>query len=95
MYLFYILNLQEIKQLQELKHQYMLLQSSCDSIKNRHKQLENWSKAFTEGYDPGIWKQSEYFRPFYGQRPKDATIQGIIDELNEHHRKMNDKGDGL
>lgn len=80
----------ENKQLQEVRRQYMLLQSSHGSLKDRYDQLENWSKALVEGYGPGIWKQSEpFFRPLYAKRPRVSSIQGIIDELNEHHRMKN------
>jgi hypothetical protein len=63
------------------------MKSVRDSLQTRYQQLDKWSKALVRGYGPGIWVSSEYIRPVYSKKPRLATVQGIIDELNESFQK--------
>jgi len=76
----------ELNRLRETARQYPLLQAAHESLKERHRQLEEWAGELGRGYGPGIWKQGEFSRPLYARAPRVATPQGVIDELNAEHR---------
>lgn len=78
----------ELANLKDIEREKMLLQSSHDGLKNRHQRLDRWAKVLTDGYGPGIWVYSdEHFRPLYNRAPREATVSGILSELNESNRK--------
>ena len=78
----------ELAILKDIEREKMLLQSSHDSLKNRHQRLDRWAKVLTDGYGPGIWVYNdEHFRPLYNRAPREATVSGILSELNESNRK--------
>ncbi len=79
----------KIRELEEEKRQYGRLESRCDSLADRVRELEAWVKGLAEGYGPGIWTSSDMVRPLFVRPPKVPTVQGIIDELNERNREVN------
>ncbi len=65
-----------------------MLQSRYDSLKSQYKRLERWASDLTKGYGPGIWVYSDDHQwPLYGHKPRDASVRGIVDELNEPRRQ--------
>ncbi len=81
--------LQQIRQLEEGKRRCMRVESKVSSCKNQLQQVETWAEALAAGYGPGIWVSSDYLRPVYGRRPRQAKVEGVIEELNEQHRRYN------
>ncbi len=65
-----------------------MLQSRYDTLKSQYKRLERWGSDLAKGYGPGIWVYSDDHQwPLYGRRPRDASVRGIVDELNEPRRQ--------
>jgi hypothetical protein len=80
---------QEIRQLEERRHQCTMVESRLSGCRTQVQQLEAWAGALVEGYGPGIWTAGEYFRPVYDREPRQSTVPDIIAELNDYHRKHN------
>lgn len=73
---------------QENDREKRILQSRYDSLKSQYKRLERWASDLAKGYGPGIWVYSDDHQwPLYGRKPRDASVRGIVDELNEPRRQ--------
>ncbi len=73
---------------QESDREKRILQSRYDSLKSQYKRLERWASDLAKGYGPGIWVYSDDHQwPLYGRKPRDASVRGIVDELNEPRRQ--------
>lgn len=73
---------------QENDREKRMLQSRYDSLKSQYKRLERWASDLAKGYGPGIWVYSDDHQwPLYGRKPRDASVRGIVDELNEPRRQ--------
>lgn len=80
----------ELEALQDIDREKAMLQSRYDGLQNQYRQLERWASALARGYGPGIWVYSDdHYRPLYGRKPRDATVRGIVEELNAAHRRAN------
>ncbi len=78
----------ELGKLQDIGREKAMLQSRCDGLQNRYERLERWASDLARGYGPGIWVYSDDHQwPLYGRKPRDATVRGIVDELNAAHRR--------
>lgn len=78
----------KLEQLQHIDREKAMLQSRYNSLQSQYKQLERWASDLARGYGPGIWVYSDDHRwPLYGRKPRDASVRGIIDELNEPLRR--------
>lgn len=79
----------KLRKLQDVEREKRMLQARYDSLQARYKQLAHWASELSEGYGPGIWVYSDdHQRPLYGRKPREATVRGIIDELNDAHRRV-------
>lgn len=73
---------------QENDREKRMLKSRYDSLKSQYKRLERWASDLAKGYGPGIWVYSDDHQwPLYGRKPRDASVRGIVDELNEPRRQ--------
>ena len=74
----------KLNTLQQNDREKRMLQSRFDSLKGQYKRLERWASDLAKGYGPGIWIYSDDHQwPLYGRKPRDASVRGILDELNE------------
>ncbi len=80
---------QKIRKLEEHKRGLMGVEVRLSNCKLQLQQVETWAQALVEGYGPGIWTANEHLRPVYGRKPRQATVRGVIDELNEQHGQHN------
>lgn len=80
---------QRIQKLEERSHQCRMVESRLSGCQGQLQQVEAWAGALVQGYGPGIWAGADYLRPLYVGRPGQATVEGVIDELNARHRKHN------
>ena len=79
----------KLRKLQDVQREKRMLQSRYDSLQARYKQLARWASDLGKGYGPGIWVYSDdHQRPLYDRKPRKATVRGIIDELNDAHRRV-------
>lgn len=78
----------ELENLRDTEREKSRLASALNHQKERYQQLERWAKALTNGYGPGIWEYSQdHLRPLYDREPREATVSGILNELNDVHRE--------
>ena len=79
----------ELRKLKNIQREKTMLEGRYSGLQNRYRQLERWASDLAEGYGPGIWIYSDDHQwPLYGRKPRDASVRGIVAELNDYHRNF-------
>ncbi len=71
--------------LEERLRQCRRERSAVETLEERNAELRRWSNALVEGYGPSIWVARDG-RPYYDRKPKNASVAGILAELNAGFR---------
>jgi hypothetical protein len=54
-----------------------------EELDREKSDLESWAEDLVDGYGPGVWYFSTEERPLFHHTPESASLEGIVEELNE------------